>query len=194
MTLEYCSDVTPAEWITHSGGSWQQLALYGPSGFEKYARLRFNSDPDFDDQRISDSHRSHSDTDEAVVARLCDLLARETTTPDDCYFAMWDGSGNEFNRQHGHGRMAIPNRSYHLFCGPLSQIGEWTSPRVPGINDPAAFIWPADHAWCIASDTDPHWAGIGASSHIVETLLVQHDLDVVASDRSDTGDQFFYTA
>jgi hypothetical protein len=45
-----------------------------------------------------------------------------------------------------------------------------------------AFIWPADHAWCVADDVDPHWAGIGADVSVVEELLADPPLDVVAAD------------
>jgi hypothetical protein len=45
-----------------------------------------------------------------------------------------------------------------------------------------AFIWPADHAWCVANDVDPHWAGIGADVSATGQLLADPRLDVVAAD------------
>ena len=55
--------------------------------------------------------------------------------------------------------------------------------------DPA-FIWPADHAWCIANDVDPHWAGVGADGSAIDELLADSRLDVVPADRSQ--DQPYY--
>ena len=52
----------------------------------------------------------------------------------------------------------------------------------PQIVRSSTFIWPADHAWCVAHDVDPHYAGIGASSAAVADLLAQPDLDVVPAD------------
>ncbi|MFW0783150.1 hypothetical protein AAFP35_01395 [Gordonia sp. CPCC 206044] len=192
MALVLCDDVTPAEWITRSGESWNVLALYGPPGFDAYARLRFASDPEYAGQKLSDARPCRPGvSDTAVLAQLCAVLAGETTTPDDCYFAMWDGYGTvrELPRV---GRMSIPNRKYHLFCGALADVGDWGRSEAVLANEPAAFIWPADHAWCIACDTDPHWAGIGAARHVIDALLAQRDVDVVAADRST--DFPFYTA
>jgi hypothetical protein len=45
-----------------------------------------------------------------------------------------------------------------------------------------AFIWPADHAWCVADDVDPHWAGIGAGTAAVDALVSDPRLDVVRAD------------
>lgn len=42
-----------------------------------------------------------------------------------------------------------------------------------------AFIWPADRAWCITNDVDPHWAGIVAGQALLEPLLTHARLDVV---------------
>ena len=76
--------------------------------------------------------------------------------------------------------MHIPNRTYYLLHGPLAGFGQW-GVRETGYN-PAAFVWPADHAWCIASDVDQHWAGIGASTEAINRVLAQQDLDIVTAD------------
>ena len=59
-------------------------------------------------------------------------------------------------------RMHIPNRTYYLLHGPLAGFGQW-GVRETGYN-PAAFVWPADHAWCIASDVDQHWPVSGQAT------------------------------
>jgi len=45
-----------------------------------------------------------------------------------------------------------------------------------------AFVWPADHAWFVASDIDPHWAGIGADTRVINQLVADPRLDVVPAD------------
>ena len=51
-----------------------------------------------------------------------------------------------------------------------------------GFPVPPAFVWPDDQRWCLASDVDPHWAGIGAEDAAVEALLRTPGLDVVRAD------------
>lgn len=184
MALKLCSDVSPSNWITDGVDSWNSTALFGPPEFEAHARLRFMPDPAFKGQRASDvRYDPTTQTDESLVEqRLCGLLATVTRTPEDCFFALWDGHG-DLEPLRGGPQMRIPNRAYYLFHGPLSDVGNWETAQ--GVVDwwPAAFIWPADHAWCVASDTDPHWAGIGASSDTILMLLEQQHLDVVAAER-----------
>jgi hypothetical protein len=84
-------------------------------------------------------------------------------------------------------KVVIPNRAYYLFRGSVSDFDDWGAaemwPGQPRLQMPnAAFIWPADHAWCIANDVDPHWAGIGADVSAVDELLADPRLDVVAAD------------
>jgi hypothetical protein len=50
------------------------------------------------------------------------------------------------------------------------------------VHSAPAFVWPADHAWCFASDVDPHWAGIGADRAVVDRLVADRNLDVVHAD------------
>jgi hypothetical protein len=83
--------------------------------------------------------------------------------------------------------VVVPNRAYYLFRGTVAELGDhgpadgW--PGQPGTRmaDPA-FIWPADHAWCIANDVDPHWAGIGADTAAINQLVAHPRLDVVPAD------------
>lgn len=71
----------------------------------------------------------------------------------------------------------IPNRAYHLFEGPLEAIHQWQ----PGELVPA-FLWPQDRSWCIASDVDSHWVGIGATERVAAKLVASEDLDIVLAD------------
>jgi hypothetical protein len=66
----------------------------------------------------------------------------------------------------------------------VDDLADWGVPQAwlgqRGLLDvPPAFMWPADHAWCIASDVDPHWAGIGAATAAIDELLADPRLDLV---------------
>ena len=83
--------------------------------------------------------------------------------------------------------VVVPNRAYFLFQGPLADALGWGDvelwagqTRLRPLHP--AFVWPADHAWCVASDVDPHWAGIGADTHVIDQLVSDTRLDVVSAD------------
>ncbi|NTV38513.1 MAG: hypothetical protein HGA51_00935 [Demequinaceae bacterium] len=82
----------------------------------------------------------------------------------------------------GHARLEVPQRDSFLIEGPLSGLSRWYDDLGLNPYDHPSFIWPADHAWCIAADVDPHWAGVGASAAAIERLLAAPGLDCVAAD------------
>jgi len=88
-------------------------------------------------------------------------------------------------------KVVVPNRSYYLFRGAMSDFGDWGAaemwPEKLRLHMPdPAFIWPADHAWCIANDVDLHWAGFGADVSVIDELLADPELNVVpAAPRED---------
>lgn len=85
-------------------------------------------------------------------------------------------------------KVVVPHRAYVLLRGSLADVGDWGGAAQtwlggPGAHTPdPAFVWPADRAWCVAHDVDPHWAGIGADVEAVEGLLADPRLDVVPAD------------
>ncbi|EME65188.1 hypothetical protein [Amycolatopsis decaplanina] len=75
----------------------------------------------------------------------------------------------------GSPKVVVPHREYFLFSGRPADAGFWGTPG-------PAFVWPADHAWCVAKDVDPHWAGIGATATTLDRLVADPRLDIVAAD------------
>ncbi|MET8833536.1 hypothetical protein ABZV78_06430 [Micromonospora sp. NPDC004540] len=227
MTLNFCRELSAADWIAHSDLSWQRLVTFGPAGFDAYARLRFLPDPARPGQSENDAAAGWP-TDQ--LPTLFEVLATHTTTPEHCYFCVWEGfgdadvaaddnavyideenSGAPLERSGGQPGLAptpaaqpsmprapkvvVPNRAYWLFRGPLADVGTWdTAAGWPGqrrlSNAEPAFAWPADHAWCVAKDVDPHWAGIGGTRALITQLTTDPRLDVVPADP--TQDQPLY--
>ena len=208
MALAPCSDLSAADWIATSELVWSDLVVFGPSGFAAYSRLRFIPDPAFEGQRENDVALDWDAIPDVADQwrALLELLAAHTSTPQECYFCLWDGWPDpphsllqvpklKIPRSDG-----IPMRAYFLFRGPLPAAVDWVGdgamqggPRVwpagvPGYEP--AFVWPADHAWCVANDVDPHWAGIGGDAPLIERLVADPRLDAVAADPAD--DQPFY--
>ncbi|MFI7074277.1 hypothetical protein ACWENR_14765 [Micromonospora sp. NPDC004336] len=183
MRFSHCTDTSAADWLVRSGTPAEQLLTFGPAGFEAFARLRFIPDPtrpgqDEADAVVADDHRS----DIEQTRRALRLLAAFTSTPQECYFCLWEGySDAPLPPQAHHGPLVeLPHRRYALFRGPLDAIDDWETDFGGGtIIAPPAFVWPADHRWCLASDVDPHWAGIGADQAAIDALLDDSQLDVV---------------
>lgn len=200
MTLAWCSDVSAAAWITTSELPWDQLVCFGPSDFPAYARLRFIPDPTYDGQSENDVHVDvDHPSEDALLRAALEVLSRHTRTPHDCYFCLWEGWGFD-SRGDSRGRwsppafppsvlqgpkVVVPNRAYFLFRGSWSDFGDWgtaDSWRAWHGAPPPAFLWPADHAWCVANDVDPHWAGIGANPQAIDQLSADPRIDVVPAD------------
>jgi hypothetical protein len=186
MTLPPCPDRSSAAWITGSELPWQRLVSFGPSGFPAYARLRFMPDPTYVGQKESDVGETVGETlqEAQQLQQVLEMLKSSDCTPDKLFFCFWEGSwGHNFSGP----TVDVPNRSYFLLRGDAAELGEW---RIANNSEPAllghvpmpAFVWPADHTWCVANDVDPHWAGIGASTKAIHQLMGDPRLDLVLAD------------
>lgn len=192
--METVPDTTAADWLTRSGTPDMQLITFGPAGFEAYARLRFIPDPSRPGQQEADVEvpEDHpSDLDQS--RRALHLLASFTSTPQECYFCLWEGySDAPLPPRARRGPLVeLPHRRFALFRGPLHDIDSWAAELGGGHPiAPPAFVWPADHRWCFTADVDPHWAGIGADRAAVDALLAHPRLDVVPADPAEHQPEF----
>lgn len=183
MSLTPSTDASAADWISSSELLWPELVSFGPAGFPRHARLRFIPDPVRVGQSENEAGAYGGTLSEAErLAIAVSVLRKHTSTPDELFFAFWDGFGFAMPAA----RFEVPNREFFLYSGTVAENGSWDiavadqSPGQPWMPDPA-FIWPADHTWCIANDVDPHWAGVGASSEAIAELLAEPRLDAVAA-------------
>ena len=183
MRLSYCPDTTAAGWLVRSTTPVWQLITFGPAGFEKYARLRFIPDPSGPGQAECDAELPEDHPlDIAQARRALHRLARFTSTPEECYFCLWEGySDTPLSPEVERGPLVeLPHRRYALLRGSLEDIDAWEADLGGGYPiAPPAFVWPADHRWCLASDVDPHWAGIGAEQAAIDALIGDPQLDIV---------------
>jgi len=184
MSLTPCSDLSVAAWITGSDLPWEQLVTFGPQEFLAYARLRFLPDPSAPGEQ--EPVLGVDAPDEHDLLRIAlDVLGRHTGAAEDVYFCVWEGWGTPPTLQ-GAPTVTVPHRSYFLFRGALTDF-DWDSPRMAGAPPgfavpPPAFVWPADRAWCLARDVDPHYAGIGAAPEAIAQLVAHPALDAVPAD------------
>lgn len=208
MPLRHEPDVTHAHWFATSDTPWTQLCSLGPRGFERYGRLFHPLQEGADENDPAALLNVEGDLAQAHLERLVGILARHTSTPDDCFFGLWDGFGDihgspsvGFLGRHGRPvevppafppevlsgpRVEIPARSYLLFRGPLAAAGQWgAADLAPGhprcINSPN-LMWPHDHAWFVATEIDDLWTGVAGSSTLLDELVADAVLDVETVD------------
>ena len=110
-------------------------------------------------------------------ARLASLLRPCTTTPDVCWFCIWEGIGFlDPQRYRDVPRVSTPGRSYLLYRGPLDAVTSfswdwlWQSPNL---------WWPDDRAWCVATEIDLPETYVGGPEACIERILNEDQLEAM---------------
>ena len=197
VTVAAYADRSPAAWLLEQAREWYDLTARGPLDFARYARLRFIPDPAFLGQRESDAYIP--DLGEPGPSEIWQIsvamthLTRHTTTPDECYYLIWEGwpDVETLSARTGAARIDLTDdalghvRGYYLFRGD-ADLAAWDNSVVEppfGSSWPIpAFIWPTDRAWCVVRDVDPHFATIGASSAAITDVLADPRIDTINDD------------
>ena len=131
---------------------------------------------------------------------LVRVLREHTSTPERCYFCVWDGRGwntavaltlpgqaspNKLPDPvsvavRSGPRVRMPQRDYLLYEGPieaaLADIGGW--------GQTPQLWWPKDRAWCVASEIDLAWSYVGGSARLTGQLSDER-LEVLPADTDD---------
>ncbi|MCO7220466.1 hypothetical protein [Klenkia sp. PcliD-1-E] len=113
---------------------------------------------------------------EQVAGPLAEVLARHTQTPDDCFFGVWDGFGFITAPQP---RLTAGARSFWLVRGPvtLAAANMAAEPWEQG----ASLWWPADRAWCVATDVELVSTYLVGSAACVADVLGDPRLETAAA-------------
>jgi hypothetical protein len=75
-------DASAARWLPPALGSFGTVGGLVPQGYERYLLLDFRSDEPRGSAGVSQ-----------LFERLAHVLVRHTSTPDQCWFAIWEGYG-----------------------------------------------------------------------------------------------------
>lgn len=121
--LRALRDVSVGEWLLEDSSPVALRARLGPSGFGSYARVLHAVG--------GNGERQEGHLDATLLAALIDVLAAHTTTPDDCYFALWEGYGDI------HGGEAASFLT--AFAGPTPWPGRIFTQAKPKAPPPPAF-------------------------------------------------------
>jgi hypothetical protein len=115
---------------------------------------------------------------EADALRLVDLLRPWTTTPNECWFALWDGYGWQSRLDPSEPRVHLPSRDYLLYAGPIEAVG--TADLFAESGHTPNLWWPADDAWCVASEIDLAWTYVGGSTKMLDQLVSDTQIEALA--------------
>ncbi len=86
MPLRPLTDLGAAGWVRADAAPLSLRSRLGPSGFASYARVLHGV--------TGEGDRVEGHLDDRLLTALVDDLAKHTTTPGDCSFALWEGYGD----------------------------------------------------------------------------------------------------
>lgn len=135
---------------------------------------------------------------------LARLLREHTTTPQRCWFGIWDGYGWDrpavaYTRGsepvklsprltdpvpvpvRTGPRVRLPSRDYLLYTGPV----EAGLAFLPEQRELADLWWPTDRAWFVYGDVDLNATYVAGPAELIETLLASAELEALAADPGD---------
>ena len=205
VALQHTRDVRLAEWWAGAAVHWSTLVELGPPGFEAYCRVSFpvgdiwrpESEVFEDLARLLGRHTS--DTGRECLFALWDGWGDIDGTESAGMLTALADTGQWFTRMFGKPRppqvppafgssimdaprVAIGERQFLLFRGPLDQAGAWGA-RPIAVDWPERQIsipnltWPADRSWSVAADAGQNTMGVGGSRRLIEQIVLHPRLD-----------------
>jgi len=149
--------------------TWSQVAKL--SGRTPHAQMQWQA---ISFPGISEPCTGHLPDRQAKI--LAEILCRYTSTPETCYFAIWDGWGFPEVRKlrDQTARLYLPDRAYYLLKGNLKAALEGSS----ALSWRAVNIWwPEDRRWCAATEVDLMWTYIGGEEACINAILSDRRLE-----------------
>jgi hypothetical protein len=204
----YARVLHPAEEPLHGGDRvvrwaevavWSGLPLQPGSQFHSIALPRERPEGEAPWSSQGPHQGSLYPPDAVIVAKV---LRDWTTTPERCWFCVWDGYGwdggmyltasdgtdpagassGEWSDPvpaavRGGRRVELPNRDYLLYSGPveaaLATVG------LGGEHQVANLWWPQDRAWCVATEIDLAWTYVGGPAGLIGQLQAEKRIETL---------------
>ena len=167
----------PVRWSTVA--SWNGRTVHPRMQFERIANLSEDSKDMYKDPPWG-SLPQHGSIPEEECTNLVNVLREYTSTPDRCYFCLWEGYGNIDTRLYkARSRVRVPGRDYLLFSGPVDAVMSFLIRENRFWGYSPNIWWPEDRAWCVATDIDLFDTYVGGSSACIEAVLNHPDLEAL---------------
>jgi hypothetical protein len=113
-----------------------------------------------------------------VAQRLLTTLMQHTTTPEQCWFGIWNGyDGLPQSLVESGAHFRLSEREMLLLSGVGPAV--LTSPLGPSDTQLANLWWPQDRSWCVGTDIDLMTTFVAGDSTCITSLLAQPKLEVL---------------
>ncbi|MCZ4078994.1 hypothetical protein O1W68_13655 [Rhodococcus sp. H36-A4] len=99
------------------------------------------------------------------------VLAQHTSTPDDCWFAFWEGNTSLDDIRTTAPTVTIGGFDYFLLRGHGARATQPFRALAPHI------WWPADHSWCMVAHFDFPCVYLGGSHQAVGDVLAMPEIE-----------------
>ena len=143
------------------------------------------------------------------VRALARLVARHTSTPQTCWFCLWEGYGYftpggmvEFRASFAEGpKPRLSRLPYSVQKKPKkpTMAAKKVTPNnqrsyllftgsvadAVGWEDGPNIWWPEDRSWCVASEIDHPYSYVGGSRELIEELLADPELEALPAQLED---------
>ena len=172
------SQERPVRWSTVA--SWTGRTVHPLMQFPRIAGLSDDINDCYRDPPWGEHPKIGSIPDEECRT-LVNILREFTSTPDRCFFGLWEGYGNIDDRLYPAGsRVKGRGRNYLLFRGPLEGVMSFLGPRpFPFWGYSPNIWWPEDRAWCVATDIDLYDTYVGGTLECIEAVMDHPDLEAL---------------
>lgn len=109
-----------------------------------------------------------------LASALAEVLRAKTTTPERCWFAVWEGWGG-FDP--GTPRFEHPQRRFFLAAGSVDDakstvLDNW-------VYQSASMWWPDDHSWFVSTEIDFPYTYVGGSLECIGAILAHPQIETL---------------
>lgn len=113
-----------------------------------------------------------------LAVPLAAALALHTTTPERCWFAVWNGFGGTREDVGSAPTFRVPAREYHLLEGPVEAAADSVLDRTQSPN----LWWPDDRAWCVTTEIDLNTTYVGCNAACRDEILALPEFEALPID------------
>lgn len=167
--LHVAIDVSAASWLVERFANAGRIGNWAlPAGFEAYAEVpAFELGSEYDD--------GSGATAPSVAKALTHVLSDFTETPNDCYFAVWEGYAGLPNATRGARFQLPPQRDMVLMQGPI-ESAQNSFEEPPTHRRPVRW-WPAAREWCVGADIYSRELTVGGTAKCIAAVLSSNELN-----------------
>ena len=124
------------------------------------------------DQHLGEPVNGQLDADTAA------RLTRHLEAKADVYLALWEGFGDEPQRQFpGAARIRTDRRGYVLLQGSIDALGS-----IDRFGAVRGIWWPLDRTWLVHTEIDYHWTFVAGPQELIDALAADPALEAIVED------------